>query len=179
MQPRTLMFCVAATLGAVAMATSLSSRAQGALKPVEAVIINPADRPVPVSVVTTAAAPMVYCQISFGFEKLPAPTIISASNIPLVALVCPPGLTRIDVARVAFDLSSENTAQYGLFLTVGGAPLAALSDGTPDLTLPRAFRIDTAAGGSVRYRLRCTTGIASVFNAECGGTLYLIGTPAN
>jgi hypothetical protein len=49
MHARALMLSAATALGLAALATSLPSHAQGALKPVDAMIVNPPSRPVPVT----------------------------------------------------------------------------------------------------------------------------------
>jgi hypothetical protein len=50
MHTRTVVVSVVTVFGLAAAATSLPSRAQGALKPVDAMIVNPSSRPVPVTV---------------------------------------------------------------------------------------------------------------------------------
>lgn len=49
MHARALMLSAAASIGLAALATSPPSHAQGALKPVDALIVNPESRPVPVT----------------------------------------------------------------------------------------------------------------------------------
>jgi hypothetical protein len=55
MHARALMLSAAAAIALATLATSLPSRAQGALKPVDALIVNPPNRPVPVTVLSVPA----------------------------------------------------------------------------------------------------------------------------
>jgi hypothetical protein len=57
MHPRAIVVSIAAVVGGTAMTASLPSRAQGAIKPVEALVVNPSTRPVPVTVLSTPAQP--------------------------------------------------------------------------------------------------------------------------
>jgi hypothetical protein len=59
MHARALMLLAATAMGLAALATSLPSHAQGVLKPVDAMIVNPANRPVPVAVAPTPLVPVM------------------------------------------------------------------------------------------------------------------------
>jgi hypothetical protein len=57
MHSRAIALSIVASLGLAALAASLPSHAQGALKPVDALIVNPTNRPVPVTVLSSPAQP--------------------------------------------------------------------------------------------------------------------------
>jgi hypothetical protein len=57
MHARALIFSAFTAIGLVALASSLPSHAQGAMKPSETLVVNPTSRPVPVTVLSTPAQP--------------------------------------------------------------------------------------------------------------------------
>jgi hypothetical protein len=181
---------------ALAAATAAPpARAQGALKPVEALIVNPTNRPVPVSVVPAPIAPTAQCRVdvSTAGSLLPVPSI--GRTMQIVQLECSEGVTRLDVHRVVFSTGtiSSQPSPYQVHYTVSlglgrqtsitsvdlEMPIATLSNGTPDLALARPVRVDkTAAGVYLMLGISCSSGLAGV-QPQCGGTVFLIGTPVN
>lgn len=159
--------------------------AQGALKPVEALIVNPANRPVPVTVVSSPTAPTVRCRLALDVSSA-SPIVRLIQTNPVQGVVCPAGVTRLDVQRVVL---ASFVAQHRVFLALGSASAAGqvpetiigtLSDGAPDLTLARPVRIDFAAPSSPLFIAMqvCSAGNAAIPEA-CGGDVYLVGTPVN
>jgi hypothetical protein len=161
--------------------------AQGALKPLEAVVVNPVSRPVPVTVIepATPAKPQVVCRLGLpqGFGGSPI-TRISAAPPLSDALFCPAGVSRIDVQRIVLESA---VPQHQVMLALGtpqmGPPpvermIGAVSDGSPDLSLAHPVRIDLTSAEYIHMRQICSSGMASV-SVECGGWAYLIGTPVS
>jgi hypothetical protein len=161
--------------------------AQGALKPLEAVVVNPVSRPVPVTVIAPATPekPLVICRLSlpagFGGSTI---TRISAAPPIAQAVFCPAGVSRIDVQRIVLESS---VPQHQVMLALGipqmGPPpvermIGAVSAGTPDLSLAHPVRVDLTSADYIHMRQVCSSGMASV-PVECGGSAYLIGTPVN
>lgn len=160
--------------------------AQGALKPVEAIVVNPASRPVPVSVVPAALGPLVQCRLDLQGSISSTPIVQQFQADPVHSLICPSGVTRLDVQRIVLAPTvAKHRVLLGLARVSSGAlvregVIGSVSDGTPDLALPRALRIDLAAspGLLISADQICSSQMASVPQA-CGGTVYLIGTAAN
>jgi hypothetical protein len=161
--------------------------AQGALKPLEAVVVNPLSRPVPVTVIAPATPqkPLVICRLSLpmGFGGSPI-TRISAAPPIAQTVFCPAGVSRIDVQRIVLESS---VPQHQVMLALGvaqmGPPpvermIGAVSAGAPDLTLAHPVRIDLTSAEYIHMRQVCSSAMASV-PADCGGWAYLIGTPVN
>jgi hypothetical protein len=174
---------------AVAALCSLAepALAQGALKPLEAVVVNPVSRPVPVTVIAPATPekPLVICRLLLpqGFGGTPISRISAAPPIAQ-ALFCPAGVSRIDVQRIVLESS---VPQHQVMLALGvpqmGPPpvermIGAVSAGSPDLSLAIPVRIDVTSAEYIHMRQICSSGIASLAG-ECGGWAYLIGTPVN
>jgi hypothetical protein len=180
----------AAAAAALLAVASSAAHAQGALKPVEALIVNPPSRPVPVSVVAPAAAPTVTCRIDVDItgSLLPIPSGGAASQI--ASLDCPAGVSKIDLHRAVFvpGSRSENQVHFTVSVALGhfvgnspviDSPIATLSDGSPDLSLARPVRIDkTAAGVYAISSMSCSSGIAGLA-PRCHGTVLLVGSPVN
>jgi hypothetical protein len=191
------------TLAAAALCAATGPvSAQGALKPLEAVVVNPASRPVPVTVIAPTAATQpatVTCRIQFDRQTASSPFFFGTKIItPVQYLDCPSGVTRLDVHRVLFDpagggFGSMNVAHFHLMVGIGplsgsgenfgdedvAIPLAMLTEGAADISLARPVRIDKGATGmAVMTRRGCSSGIAG-FNAACAGVVFLVGTPVN
>lgn len=186
------------TLAALALcallSASLPSRAQGALKPVDALIVNPPSRPVPVSVIAPPAAelaPLVTCNLTVGRFTGGAPFAQGITSHRVFGdIACPVGVSRLDVQRVIYDPApgSENIAHYHVLVgtlmpttppsDVAGdfQPLAMLTEGAPEVTLHRPLRIDlTDTQRRVRLRYGCGSGVVGIAPA-CSGVVYLVGT---
>jgi hypothetical protein len=142
-----------------------------------------------VSIVPTAASATAICRFD-----LPDPGGGSTAGysigtffLPLGSLQCPDGVTKLDVQRVVL-VPGPYQLHYNVSIVLGrspfgatvlDAPVATLSNGTPDLALARAVRIDkTVAGGYLINGVSCSVGLAGQFSA-CGGTVFLVGTPVN
>ena len=191
--PRTFSMALLTTACMAAACFAPPVLAQGVLKPLETLVVNPAGRPVPVSVVPPAAPATAMCRmdVDTGGSLLPIPGGGAAFQVGL--LECSPGVTRLDVQRVVFTTGittpTTNQVHYTVSLALahfgGGsvlvldAPIATLSSGTPDLSLSQPVRIDkSAAGVYVTNSIICSSGIAGL-QPRCSGTVFLIGTPAN
>jgi len=194
--PRTFSIASLTTASLAAACFAPPVLAQGVLKPVDAVIVNPASRPVPVTVIAPSAAalpPTAICHISTGA----APPITPGSPfggsgvvLPMSALSCRGGVTRLDVHRVLFQphgVGAHFKTMVNLIPdTTADAPgaadvvtvLATLTEGAPDISLARPLRIDGSAPTQWSIRHICGSGIAG-FEPQCGGTVFLIGTPVN
>lgn len=174
--------------------TSPPGLAQGVLKPVEALIVNPPSRPVPVNVIAPPAAelaPLVTCNVTLARFTGGAPFAQGITSQRVLGdIACPAGVSHLDVQRVIYDPSpgSENVAHYHLLVgtvlptlppsDVAGdfQPLAMLTEGAPDVVLPRPRRIDlTDTQRRLRLRYGCGSGVAGIAPA-CSGVVYLIGT---
>jgi hypothetical protein len=164
--------------------------AQGALKPVEALIVNPASRPVPVSVVPSAAPASVVCRIDFGGGN-PLPVTHTGTSFPIGDLNCPAGVSRLDVQRVVASTgrisSPEAPVHFVMEIGLGhqegngyaiDTPIATLSSGTPDLSLAHPVRIDKSVAATLLGQQICSSGLPTVA-VRCLGTVFLIGTPVN
>jgi len=175
----------------LALFSASASYGQGALKPVDALIVNPPNRPVPVSIVTPAATATVACRFDTGTVSSNNSSISSTDRVTtLASLVCPEGVSRLDVNRVVFmqfPSIHPNQVHFNVSLALrSGIPaspsidtiIATLSDGTPDLSLARSVRVDKTAGSLLVYSMNCSSGIAG-YVPVCGGSVFLIGTPAN
>jgi hypothetical protein len=202
MHARALIFSAVTAIGFVALASSLPSHAQGALKPVDALIVNSPNRPVPVTVIAPPAAAqpaMVTCRIRFGQSIGSTPMLVASDTItPVQGLDCPSGVTKLDVHRVLFDplggatFGSRNVAHFSVMVGIGpgfpseggtvsddeiAVPLAMLTEGAADVSLARPVRIDKSASGmAVMTRRSCSSGIAG-FIPTCAGVVFLVGTP--
>jgi hypothetical protein len=174
----------------IAAAAALCALAEPALaqtfKPVEALIVNPTSRPVPVTVVSATPAPTVRCRLFLHPSSGTSPIVRHTQADSVQEVHCPPGVSRLDVQRVVL---ASDAPQHRVFLALGSTSatglvaetvLATLSDGTPDLALPRAVRIDFAAPSSPLFIAEqvCSSGMAGI-NTACGGDVYLVGTAAN
>jgi len=168
--------------------------AQGVLKPVDALIVNPVNRPVPVSIVAPAAPATATCRIDIDISGNLLPVPAGGTSTQIASLECPAGVSRLDVHRVVFHtgvfVSAPvlNQVHFNVSVALGrlignsavlDMPIATLSDGTPDLSLARPVRIDkTAAGVYAMTSMTCSSGIAGLA-PKCAGTVFLIGTPVN
>lgn len=184
MHPNTFRASVAAALALIASAAAPPARAQ-TFKPVDARIVNTPAQPVPVSVVASPLAPTLQCR--FDLPSAVAEPVVGINRAIVHEFGCPAGVSRLDVRRV---LLASPVPHHRVYLGLGSrapdgtlaneAAFAALSDGTPDLTLPRPVRVDFAEPSNMRFIVDqfCSTGIATVA-LNCRGTVYLIGTAAN
>jgi hypothetical protein len=122
---------------------------------------------------------------------LPVPS--EGRGIRIEDLACTPGVTKLDVQRVvfttgAFGSPTENQVHYTISLAFAhfigtaafiDAPIATLSNGSPDLSLGQPVRIDKSAlGVAITSSIMCSSGIAGLA-PRCSGTVFLIGTPVN
>jgi hypothetical protein len=175
---------IATTFALVAFLGTPLSHAQGALKPVEALIVNPPSRPVPVAVVVPPTRATAVCKLDLTVLAVQSPVYTIVGNLPVEALQCPPSVSRLDVHRIVLDMAAPNAVHYSVFISLaangaaGALPVAALSDGTPDLTLNKPVRLDRTVSGAFAYFGRCSSGVATVSTA-CGGSVYFVGTPAD
>jgi hypothetical protein len=151
---------------------------------------NSASSPVPVTIVLPSATPTVTCRLDLGSISEASPFVnpVGASSSGIGNLVCPPGVTAIDVQRVQYDpwgstLPSKNVANFNLLL--GLAPtfpgdfndavlFPALTNAAPQADLPAPIRLDKASGTAILNQVACSSGIAG-FNATCGGRVYFMG----
>jgi hypothetical protein len=183
---------VATALALVALLGTPPSHAQGALKPVEALIVNPANRPVPVSIVGAPAPPTAMCRIDMPTGNPATGVSAGATSFPVSELICSNGVSRLDVHRVVagtadFPAPGNLPVHFNLVVGLGrpaspgyviDIPIATLSSGTPDLALARPVRIDKGAPLYMLADQTCSTGIVGVV-ASCMRAVYLIGTPVN
>ena len=166
--------------------------AQGALKPVEALIVNPANRPVPVSIVPPATSSTAMCRIEMSDGSPLASVASTATSFPIAELSCSAGVSRLDVHRVVasatpFPAPGNLPVHFNLVVGLGrpdaigyvlDVPIATLSSGTPDLALARPVRIDKNAPVLMLADQTCSSGITGIV-AKCMRTVFLIGTPVN
>lgn len=173
---------------AVCLATAGgTAHAQGALRPVDALIVNKPSQPVPVTVIDPAVqTPTVFCRLSLEFSSVNAPITRLSNAQPVSTVVCPTGVSRLDVQRV---LLAPQVPHHRVFLALGTSEggfvkretlITTVSDGAPDQSLARPVRIDVTAGTDMLIIANqvCSSGIATIAEG-CGGEVYLIGTPAN
>jgi hypothetical protein len=177
---------VVSALAVLAFTVAGPAMGQGALKPLEARIINTPSQPVPVSVIPAAPDPMVTCRYSLGTTGSATTPIAWGSGVaPVTSVSCPAGVTAIDVRRVIYDFDGANAVHFAVF--IGYVPpgvtsdisahwIAMLTNGQADIALQTPVRIDTNDGGTIQANVRCSSGIAG-FNVQCGGRVFLIGTP--
>jgi hypothetical protein len=188
--PRTFSIASFTTACLAAACLAPTALAQGVLKPVEALIVNPANRPVPVSIVPSAAPAAAMCWIDLSVTA-PLPVARTGTSFPIGQLNCTEGVTRLDVHRAVASVrqfSSQNTSvHFNLIVGLGrpGAPgyvldtpVASLSSGTPDLSLARPVRIDKNGTSFVLAEHFCSSGLPTIA-AHCERTVFLIGTPVN
>jgi hypothetical protein len=161
--------------------------AQGALKPLEAIVVNPVSRPVPVTVIAPATPekPLVICRLSLPLTSGGSPITRMSGAPPIAqAVFCPAGVSRIDVQRIVLE---STVPQHQVMLALGvpqmGPPpvekmIGAVSASNPDLSLAHPVRIDLTSADFIHIRQVCSSGIASLAG-ECGGSAYLIGTAVN
>lgn len=140
----------------------------------------------PVTVVSSTPALTVRCRLALDVSAGAAPIVRQTQANPVQHVVCPAGVSRLDVQRVVL---ASLVPQHRVFLALGSASalglapetvIGTLSDGTPDLALPRPVRIDFTAPSSPLFIAVqvCSSGIAAIAEA-CGGDVYLVGTPVN
>jgi hypothetical protein len=162
--------------------------AQGALKPVMAFIVNDSAHPVPT---TNIEEPTVTCTVILGgLGGVQSPFNEGGQfGAPPNAFVCPPGVTSIDVSRIAYTpelgaIPSSNVATFrmtvgyeteGFDLTPRGI-LAIVTNGTPEAAVMRPFRFSLTDTGNLMLKHSATSGIAE-FAPTISGVLILIGTP--
>jgi hypothetical protein len=188
MHARAVLIPTAAALAA--LATSLSTHAQGAIKPVEALIVNPTSRPVPVAVVPPAAPATAMCWIDLEIGST-SPVARNAVSLQVGQLNCTEGVSRLDVRRAVISLrefpSQNNAVHFNVIVGLGrqaqfgyviDTPVVALSNGTPDLSLTHPVRIDKNGANFVLAEHFCSSGLPTVA-ANCVRTVFLIGTPVN
>jgi hypothetical protein len=179
-------FSTCAAVACLAAAVPLSALGQGAIKPVEALVVNPASRPVPVSVVAAAPGPALQCRLDLQGSIASTPITLGHQATPLPALACPAGVSRLDVQRIVL---SAFVPEHRVLLALGSAAsgalvrdavIGAVSSGAPDLWLARPVRVDLASAASPLLIADqvCSSGIAGVPQA-CAGAVYLIGTAVN
>ena len=179
-------------LAVLSLTTAGSALAQ-TFKPVMAFIVNDSANPVPVRVVAPQAT--VICSASLGSISVGTPIQSGSMGASDVNFVCPDGVTRMDVARIAYvpDLStvgpSQNVVQYRATVTHLGTDtfpptptaqdvLAVLTDGAPEAAVMRPFRFDKASGGAISSRITASSGLADR-NVTLSGSIVLIGTPVS
>ena len=184
---------IAVGLGLVLVVLSATNAgpafAQGALKPIMAFIVNDSSNPVPVRVVAPQAT--VICTASLGSISLGAPIQGGSMGTSDANFVCPDGVTKIDVARVAYtpdlgSFNSVNIVHYRVTVThvpttdpsdpTGQDILAVLTDGTPEAATMRPFLFDKASGGAIRNRVVASSGLEDRA-VTLSGSIILIGTP--
>lgn len=183
MQHQPILIIAAAALCSLAEPTL----AQGALKPLEAVVVNPVSRPVPVAIIApaTPAKPQAICRLSLPLTSGSAPiSRVGSANLVGQEVFCPAGVTRFDVQRIVLD---PVVPEHHVMLALGAPQtgfvpvermIGTVSTGTPDLSLGDPVRIDLTSAEYVIVRQVCSSGIASL-PGECGGKVYLIVTPVN
>jgi hypothetical protein len=178
-------------MAAGALATgALPALAQGVLKPVQAVIVNDTANPVPVSVVAAPPPTTVVCTGKLGGVGLGGPITAGTLAISHSNFVCSGGATSIDVSRIVYtpdvgDVAPQHIISFRATVThrdddVGFVPgdiLAVLTDGAPDAAVVRPFRFDSTATARFVNEITGSSGIEGR-NAVIGGTILLIGTPA-
>lgn len=188
---------IAVALGFLLVVLSVTSAGPAlaqTFKPLMAFIVNDSSNPVPVRVVAPQAT--VVCSSSLGSISLGSPIASGTMGSSDAGFVCPAGVTRIDVARIAWapDVGasgvSQNVVHYRVVVTHSAtdtfpAPtptaqeiLAVLTDGAPEAAVIRPFRFDQAAGGAIRNRVIASSGLADI-NVTLSGSILLIGTPVS
>jgi hypothetical protein len=185
--------------GVVLLAAALSATgalpaaAQGAVKPLIALIVNDVTNPVPVRV--TNAPPtlpaLVKCTLDAGgSSSADEITAGTGGGSGVGSIECPGDVTVVDVQRVFFvpGLSAVSGTSNVLHwqVTVGlssntsleaGEVIAVLTAGAPDTVLSRPVRLDRGVIGNViMFNKTASTGIpgtAAVFT----GTVIFEGVP--
>ena len=170
--------------------------AQGALKPISALIVNDSANPVPVTVIAAPAQTRVICTVGLGRISLGGSFAHGQFGVSDSSFVCSGGVTSIDVSRIVFtpDIggsfgAATGVVNYRVTVTHGaggtGPPpepsrteiLAVLTDGAPDGAVIQPFRFDSASGGRFSNLITGSSGLAGV-DVALSGSLVLIGTPA-
>jgi hypothetical protein len=174
-------------LSVLSATTAGPALAQGPLKPVMAFIVNDSAHPVPT---TTIDEPTVTCTAVLGGLGAGSTPFNEGGQLGAEPndFVCPPGVTSIDVSRIAYTpelgvVPSSNVATYrmtvgyneGFNLTPRGI-LAVLSNGSPEAAVMRPFRFSLTDTGNVMIRFSATSGIAGI-SPSISGVVILIGTP--
>ncbi len=189
----------AALAASAAISIAYSAQALGKQTPLDVNVVNPSvpvtvqntqASPVPVAVVAAPLQPTVTCSLDTGSSSQASPFGAHVLQLSAGLIKCPPGIDAIDLQRVIFDpdsgaFPSANVGSYRTFFgTTEGAGLFSLSriiavvtNGSPESVLSQSVRIDLNATNPFLIREHCTSGIVG-FNVVCGGTLFLIGTPA-
>jgi hypothetical protein len=184
---------ILAVVGTVMSSHEANAQNQGNVTSMK--IVNPlpipitANTPLPVSVVPPAQAATVTCKITVGRGSSSSPFEVTGGK-GTALLVCPQGVSSIDVRRVIYDADalasgsgSTNAAGYRLllgisdqYLGVDPSPtlIALLTEGAPEKALSDPILINL--NQSVSYSVSCFSGIAGL-NTTCGGAVFLIGTP--
>jgi hypothetical protein len=135
------------------------------------------------------SAPTAFCRLELpsGSDVGSGPITRFWSGAPVSQIVCPTGVSRLDVHRIVLEsLVPRHTVFLALGINSFGtlvvqSPIGTLSEGTPNLSLPHPVRIDVTATGAVQVFMRqvCSSGIASIPQDCEFATVYLIGTPVN
>ena len=168
-------------LAVLALGGAVPAVAQGALKPLQALIINDTSDPVPVTVVPAAPETEVVCSL----QTLTASgtTFVSqGTGVVQNSKECPTGVTAVDVHRVVFIATGAHVASYRMLLGVvdppGSSPrtVAYLTDGAPEAAPIGPLVLDMTNLPEILIRFDATSGIPGV-DLSMDGTVYLIGTP--
>src|SRR4051794_22685205 len=109
-------------IGLIALVIGMTTPGQviaQTFKPAMSLIVNDATNPVPVRVVTPAAAPAVVCSLDLGPSVGPQGSFyLATGSKPMTDVKCPDGTARIDVRRLAYspDIGTPtlNVAAYRL-----------------------------------------------------------------
>jgi len=160
--------------------------AQGALKPISAWIVNDRANPVPVTVVAPPAQTTVTCTMNMGGAiDAGAAFITIGLSAPKSGMLCPGGVTSIDVSRISYAVdpsSTRNIDSYRVTVNTppadgrGSGPVVGIvTNGAPDAAPLRTFRLDSTAPGQIDVFLTAKSGNAD--NVFVGGQLILVGTP--
>ena len=171
------------------VASARSAIAQGALRPLEALIVNSSSSAVPVRVVTPASAAPVACINGLSpFSSATGFVNSSSSRNAVSRFGCNGTTTKIDVTRIVFSpdvgVVSRNLANYRITVAVteqantffADEVVAVLTEGAPDSAPLRPFRFDTTESKFVVTLSAGSSGVAGA-DVSIGGTLILVGTP--
>ena len=171
-------------LALLALGISEPAAAQGAVKPVQAVIVNDQSTPVPVSVVPPTPDTEAVCSFDIGiaFGVTFINSVGSGQSMGLVH--CPTGITKVDVRRVVFvpGAQTENVASYKMSFSLSNSStglfrqIAYLTDGTPEAKPFTQFVLDTGLNDVLGESAFATSGIPGVA-LKLSGTVFLIGHP--
>lgn len=154
----------------------LPAQAQGAVKPIDARIVNTPGQPVPTTPVTPPDNVNAYC--TFSSRLAPAATPISAGPSVSGEMQCSGTFTKLDVQRVIVHQSGANVVHYQALLTLlqdSMKHVGSFGSANPDVQLARSVRVTKADDAFIVDHV-CSSGIAGV-NATCGVTVILVGTP--